>query len=50
MDLTKKLKEKGVTKAELSRRLGVTWNTVNNWCLHPNKLTLDKINKINKII
>jgi len=32
MDLTKQLKERGVTKAEMSRKMGVTWNTVNNWC------------------
>ena len=50
MDLTKLLKERCVTKAELSRKMDVTWNTVNNWCLYPNKLTLEKINNINKVL
>ena len=29
--LSKVMKEKKITKAELSRRLGVKWTTVNNW-------------------
>ena len=46
MDLTKELKENNITKTELSKRLGVTWQTVHNWCKDPDNLSIKKINNI----
>lgn len=50
MDLTKKLKENNVSKADLARHFDVHWNTVNNWCKNPNNLKLSLIDKINSYL
>lgn len=50
MNLENKLKESGVTKAELSRYFNVHWNTVNNWCKNPKNLKLSLIDKINNYL
>ena len=48
--IIKKLKEKGFTKWEISKRLNVHWNTVNMWEKGVFNPSAEKIEKLNKLL
>lgn len=44
------LNERGMSQGDLARAMGVTLNTINNWCCNRNHPKLDDFQRIGEIL